>query len=90
MVVGRAGGSRGVLGNDLQDVENQLHDHRALAQLTRPSVDDGDQSAVQVAQVLRQERLAVTSCQVAHLRRSKQVLDWILVTVSEQDHIQCL
>ncbi len=56
-----------VLGDDLQDVEDQLHDHGALAQLTRPAVDDGDQSAVQVAQVLRQERLAVTSCQVTHL-----------------------
>lgn len=51
-----------VLGDDLQDVEDKLHDNGALAQLTRPAVDDRDQSAVQVAQVLRQQRLAVTSC----------------------------
>lgn len=57
------------LGDDLQDVEDQLHDHRALTQLTRAAVDDGDQSAVQIAQVLRQERLAVTSCQVTHLQQ---------------------
>lgn len=56
------------LGDDLQNVEDQLHDHRALAQPTRPAVDDGDQGAVQVAQVLRQKRLAVTSCLVAHLQ----------------------
>lgn len=59
------------LRDDLQDVEDQLHDHRALAQLTRPAVNDGDQSAVQVAQVLRQERLAVASDQITHLRRMK-------------------
>lgn len=59
------------LRDDLQDVEDQLHDHRALAQLTRPAVNDGDQSAVQVAQVLRQERLAVASDQITHLRRTK-------------------
>ncbi len=75
---------QGILGDDLQNVENQLHDHRALAQLTRPAVDDGDQSAVQVAQVLRQERLAVTSCQVTHLQQSTQVLHWILTTISVQ------
>ena len=57
-----------LLGDDLQDVEDQLHDHGALAQLTRPAVDDGDQGAVQVAQVLREEGLPVTPCQVAHLR----------------------
>lgn len=56
-----------LLGDDLQDVEDQLHDHRALAQLACSTVDDGDQSAVQVTQVLRQKRLAVTSCQVTHL-----------------------
>lgn len=60
-----------LLGDDLQDVEDELHDHRALAQLARSAVDDGDQSAVQVAQVLRQQRLAVTSCQVTHLQRGR-------------------
>ena len=64
-----------LLRNDLQDVEDQLHDHRALAQLTGSAVDDGDQSAVQVAQVLRQERLAVTSCQVSHLHRWRLDMD---------------
>lgn len=64
------------LGDDLQDVEDQLHDDRALAQLTRPAVDDGDQSAVQVAQVLRQEGLAVTSCQVTHLEPQTLELDY--------------
>lgn len=67
----------GPLGDDFQDVEDQLHDHRTLAQLTRPAVDDGDQSTVQVAQVLRQERLAVTSCQVTHLQQWTQGSDWI-------------
>lgn len=56
-----------LLGDDLQDVEDQLHDHRTLTQLTGSTVDDGDQGAVQVTQVLRQQRLTVTSCQVAHL-----------------------
>lgn len=62
------------LGDDLQDVEDQLHDDGALTQLTGPAVNDGDQSAVQVAQVLRQERLAVTSCQITHLPRLKMDL----------------
>lgn len=77
-------GARRLLRDDLQDVEDQLHDDRALAQLTRPAVDDGDQSAVQVAQVLRQERLPVTSCQVTHLQQRTQVIDWIISTVSIQ------
>lgn len=64
-----------LLGDDLQDVEDQLHDHGALAELTRPAVDDGDQSAVQVAQVLRQQRLAVTSCQVTHLEKKVTLHD---------------
>lgn len=59
----------GLLGDDLKDVEDQLHDHGTLAQLTRPTVDDGDERAVQVAQVLRQEGLAVASCQVTHLQQ---------------------
>lgn len=65
------------LGDDLQDVEDQLHDDRTLDQLTRPAVDDGDQSAVQVAQVLRQEGLAVTSCQVPHLLRQNRFILFI-------------
>ena len=55
------------LGDDLQDVEDQLHDDGTLAQLAGPSVDDWDQSAVQVTQVLREQRLAVAARQVAHL-----------------------
>lgn len=60
-----------LLGDDLQDVEDELHDDGAFAQLTRPVVDDGDQGAVQVAQVLREEGLAVTSCQVTHLGKKR-------------------
>lgn len=60
------------LGDDLQDVKDQLHDHRPLAQLARPAVDDGDEGAVQVAQVLRQQRLTITAGQVAHLQRTKR------------------
>lgn len=62
-------GGFGLLGDDLEDVEDQLHDNWALTQLTCPTVDDGDQSAVQVTQVLRQERLSITPCQVTHLVR---------------------
>ncbi|CAB1318003.1 unnamed protein product [Coregonus sp. 'balchen'] len=51
-----------LLGEDFQDVEDQLHDDGALAELTRPSVDDRDQSSVQVTQVMGGERLAVTTC----------------------------
>lgn len=58
----------------LQDVEDQFHDHGALAQLARSAVYDRNQSAVQVAQVLRQERLTVTSCQVTHLQRYTETL----------------
>lgn len=35
-------------------------------------MDDGDEGAVQVAQVLRQQRLAVTAGQVTHLQRRKR------------------
>lgn len=78
-----AGTCRRLLGDDLQDVEDQLHDDGALAQLTRPTVDDGDQSAVQVTQVLRQQRLAVASRQVAHLRAQRHMSDRCL----EAQHI---
>lgn len=61
------GGRGPVLRDDFQNVKDQLHDDGALAQLTRAAVDDGDESAVQVAQVLGQERLTVTASEVSHL-----------------------
>ena len=60
------------LRDDLQDVEDELHDDGAFAELTGASVDDGDEGAVQVAQVLRQQGLAVTARQVAHLNQAHQ------------------
>lgn len=63
----KTNGVRTLLRDDLQDVEDELHDDGALAQLAGPAVDDGDQSAVQVAQVLREEGLPVTARQVTHL-----------------------
>lgn len=62
------------LGDDLQDVEDELHDHGTLAQLTRPTVDHWDQGAVQIAQVLREQRLTVTAHQVTHLRGKTNVM----------------
>lgn len=56
------------LRDDLQDIEDELHDHRTLTQLTRPAVDHWDQGAVQITQVLREQGLSVTTCQVTHLR----------------------
>lgn len=61
-----------VLRDDLQDVEDELHDHGTLAQLTRPAVDHRDQGAVQIAQVLREQGLTVTAHQVTHLRDTNE------------------
>lgn len=62
------------LRDDLQNVKDQLHDHWTLAQLTRPAMDDRDQSAVQVTQVLRQKWLTVASRQVPHLKQQIQMM----------------
>lgn len=59
------------LRDDLQDVEDELHDHRTLAQLTRPAVNHRDQGTVQITQVLREQGLTVTARQVTHLRETQ-------------------
>ena len=57
-----------VLGNVLQNVEDEFHDYGLLVSLAPPAVDDRDQHAIQGIEVLSWEVLAIAAGHISHLK----------------------
>lgn len=55
------------------DVENELHVHGGLGHAGTPSVDDGDQRAVQLVHVALGQQPASAAGLVLHLGKRKEV-----------------
>lgn len=66
---------RGVL-DGVCDVESELHVHGSLGHAGAPSVDDGDQGAVQFVHVTLGQQPAPTAGLVLHLREDREEDSW--------------